>query len=258
LLVIIRVHSRHSRAESFAPLSELSGSVPNPYAVIFDVDGVLTDSYAAHYQSWQRMFGEIGVQFTDEQFRSTFGRTNRDIFAELYRGQMTENRSRELGDRKEVLYREIVSENFTPLPGAVELIDSLSAAGFKLAVGSSGPPENIALTLEKLSRASRFSAAVTGADVTRGKPDPQVFQLAARRLSVPPERCAVIEDAPQGIEAANRAGMASIAVLGTTTREKLSHATLVVETLNELSPQRIAAVIDGRKQQAHSVCRGLT
>jgi beta-phosphoglucomutase len=218
--------------------------VSSPYAVIFDVDGVLVDSYVAHYQSWQRMFGEIGVEFTDEQFRSTFGRTNRDIFAELYRGQMTESRSRELGDRKESLYREIISRNFTPLPGAVELIDSLSAAGFKLAVGSSGPPENIALTLEKLGRASRFSAAVTGADVTRGKPNPQVFLLAAERLGVPPERCAVIEDAPQGIEAANRAGMASIAVLGTTTREKLAHAKLVVDSLSELSPPQIAELIE--------------
>jgi beta-phosphoglucomutase len=216
------------------------------YAVIFDVDGVLTDSYAAHFQSWQRMFGEIGVEFTDEQFRATFGRTNRDIFAELYPGQMDEEQSRRLGDRKEELYREIVRKDFTPLSGAVELIDALYDAGFKLAVGSSGPPPNVALTLEKLGRASRFSAQVTGADVTIGKPNPQVFLIAADRLSVAPERCAVIEDAPQGVEAANRAGMTSIAVLGTTTREKLAHATLVVETLDELTPRRIAALIDRR------------
>jgi beta-phosphoglucomutase-like phosphatase (HAD superfamily) len=102
------------------------------------------------------------------------------------------------------------------------------------------------LTLEKLGRASRFSAQVTGADVTIGKPNPQVFLIAADRLSVAPERCAVIEDAPQGVEAANRAGMTSIAVLGTTTREKLAHAKLVVETLDELTPRRIAALIDRR------------
>ena len=217
--------------------------MPQDYAVIFDVDGVLTDSYIPPFQSWQRMFGEIGVGFTDAQFRATFGRTNRDIFAELYRGEMDEEQSRRLGDRKEQLYRAIISESFTPLPGAVELIDSLHAAGFKLAVGSSGPPENIALTLEKLGRAGSFSACATGADVTRGKPDPQVFLIAAERLGVPPERCAVIEDAPQGIEAANRAGMTSIAVLGTTTRDRLTHAKLVVESLNELTPRRIADLI---------------
>lgn len=220
--------------------------MPSPYAVIFDVDGVLTDSYDAHFQSWRQMFGEIGVEFTDEQFRSTFGRTNRDIFGELYPGEMSDERSRQLGDRKEELYRSIVRESFAPLPGAVELIDALRAAGFKLAVGSSGPPENVALTLEELGRTASFSAVITGADVQRGKPDPQVFQLAASRLSVPADRCAVIEDAPQGIEAANRAGMTSIAILGTTTREKLAHARMVVESLIVLKPQRIAALIDGK------------
>src|SRR5690606_25878066 len=86
-------------------------------AVIFDVDGVLTDSYVPHYKSWERMFGEIGVEFNDEQFRSTFGRTNRDIFAQLYPGEtMTAERTKELGDRKEALYREIINANFTPLP----------------------------------------------------------------------------------------------------------------------------------------------
>lgn len=218
--------------------------MPNLFAVIFDVDGVLTDSYIPHYKSWERMFGEIGVEFSDEQFRSTFGRTNRDIFSQLYPGEtMTAERTKELGDRKEELYREIINENFTPLPGAVELIDALAAAGFKLGVGSSGPPENVRLTLEKLGRAGRFDAVVTGADVTHGKPHPEVFLKAAERLGVPPAQCAVIEDAPQGIEAANAAGMTSIAVLGTTTREKLAHATLIVDGHHELTPERIAALI---------------
>jgi beta-phosphoglucomutase len=213
-------------------------------AVIFDVDGVLTDSYVPHYKSWERMFGEIGVEFNDEQFRSTFGRTNRDIFAQLYPGEtMTAERTKELGDRKEALYREIINENFTPLPGAVELIDALSAAGFRLGVGSSGPPENVQLTLAKLGRADRFDAVVTGADVVHGKPNPEVFLKAAQRLGVPPARCAVIEDAPQGIEAANAAGMASIAVLGTTTHDKLSHAELIVSGHHELTPGRIAELI---------------
>jgi beta-phosphoglucomutase family hydrolase len=220
--------------------------MPNQLAVIFDVDGVLTDSYDAHFRSWQWLFAELNADFTEDQFRQTFGRTNRDIFAELYPGQMSAEEVRCLGDRKEVFYRDIVSQTFTPLAGAVELIDALDAAGVKLAVGSSGPPENIQLTLDKLGRADRFAATVTGRDVTRGKPDPQVFLLAAERLSIPPERCAVIEDAPQGIEAANRAGMTSIAVTGTAPREKLVHAQFIVDSLTELSPGLIAALILAR------------
>ena len=219
-----------------------------PLAVIFDVDGVLTDSYAPHFLSWQRMFGELDVTFTEEQFRGTFGRTNRDIFGELYRGNLSEEQILAWGDRKEELYREIIAEKFAPIPGAVELIDALAAAGFKLGVGSSGPPENIRVTLEKLERTGQIQAVVTGADVQRGKPDPQVFLLAAARLGVPPAQCAVVEDAPQGVEAANRAGMTSIGLTGTTTREALTHANLVIDQLAELSPERIAKLISAPRR----------
>jgi beta-phosphoglucomutase family hydrolase len=212
-------------------------------AVIFDVDGVLTDSYQPHFLSWQLMFEEIGVAFGEEQFRRTFGRTNPDIFHELYPGQLSPERVRELGDRKEVLYREVIAESFTPMPGAVELIDALTAAAFALGVGSSGPPENVALTLDKLGRRERFGAVVTGADVTRGKPDPQVFLLAAERLGLPPASCLVIEDAPQGVEAARRAGMACIAITGTAQRDALADAHHVVDAHAEISPELAASLI---------------
>lgn len=220
------------------------------FAVIFDVDGVLVDSYAPHFESWRRLLGELGVEFTEEAFRRTFGRTNRDIFAELFPTPLAESRVAELGDLKEQYYRDVIRRDFTPLPGAVELIDRLRAAGFTLAVGSSGPPENVALTLEKLGRADSFRVAVTGADVTRGKPDPQVFLLAAERLGVSPLRCAVIEDAAPGVEAANRAGMASIGLLGTTDAANLSHARLVVANHADLSPERIRALIDAHARSA--------
>ena len=211
--------------------------------VLFDVDGVIVDSYEPHFLSWQRMFAEIDVEFTDEQFRGTFGRTNADIFAELYSGQLTPERVVELGERKESLYREILRENFVAMTGAMALIDNLADARFRLGIGSSGPPANIALTLEMIDRADKFDAIVTGADVERGKPDPQVFAMGAEKLGVDPACCAVIEDAPQGVEAANRAGMTSIALTGTTTREALAHADLVVDHLAELDASRIKDLI---------------
>jgi beta-phosphoglucomutase len=206
-------------------------------AVIFDVDGVLIDSYQAHFKSWLEMFGEHGESFTEEQFRKTFGRTSRDIIAALHGNDLTIAEMDAWDDRKEALYREIIRQEFPANDGAGELLDALRAAHFKLAVGSSGPPENIALTLECLNRAALFSAVVTRVDVTRGKPDPQVFLIAGERLGVPPDQCVVVEDAPAGIEAANRAGMASVALTGTATRDELSHARLIVESLRELTPE---------------------
>ncbi|MAT71922.1 MAG: haloacid dehalogenase [Planctomycetaceae bacterium] len=218
------------------------------FAVLFDVDGVLTDSYRPHFLSWQRLMGELGVEFTEENFRATFGRTNPDIFQQLYPGELSAEQMSQWGERKEVLYREIITEEFYPMPGAVELVDALAGAGFLLGVGSSGPPENVHLTLEKLDRADRFGAVITGADVSKGKPEPEVFLKGAAGLGLPPAACAVIEDAPQGIEAANRAGMTSIAITGTAPRESFAHAKLVIDSHAELSPERIAQLIAANDQ----------
>ena len=215
-------------------------------AVIFDMDGVLVDSFGPHEESWLRAAEEGGVAMTRDQFATTFGRTSREIIRHFWGDGLSEPEMREIDDRKEALYRDLVRDDFPTMPGAVELIDDLHAAGFRLAVGSSGPPENIALSVGCLERASRFSAVVTGHDVVRGKPDPEVFLLAGTRLSVPPERCAVIEDAVAGVRAANAAGMFSVALVGTTTREALAEADLVVDALGELSARRIDEALSAR------------
>ena len=124
------------------------------------------------------------------------------------------------------------------------MIEALVRADFRVAVGSSGPPENVHLAIDRLGIARLLSATVTGRDVKRGKPDPQVFLTAAERMGVPPARCVVIEDAPVGIEAARRGGMHAIGVASTgRSVEQLHAADLVVHSLRELSPQRFEEVL---------------
>ncbi|MGI9428356.1 MAG: HAD family hydrolase [Bythopirellula sp.] len=212
-------------------------------AVIFDVDGVLVDSYQPHFLSWQQMLAELGEEFTEETFRSTFGRTNPDIFAQLFGEKYSTAEVKTHADRKEAIYREIIKHDFPAIDGAVELIDALAGAGFALAVGSSGPPENVAQTLASLGRAEVLTARVTGADVTRGKPDPQVFLLAAAKLGIAPADCVVVEDAPAGVAAAKNAEMACIALTGTASREELAQADLVVESLRELAADLVANLL---------------
>ena len=213
-------------------------------AVIFDVDGVLVDSYDAHMRSWLLMGREHGLAITEEEFASTFGQTSREIIARFWGADLDDAAGEALDARKEAIYRDLIREHFPAMDGAVELIDALDAAGFRLGVGSSGPPENVELTLERLGRTSRFVAIVTGRDVTRGKPDPQVFQIAAERLGLPPARCIVVEDAPVGIAAARAAGMASVALVGTVAADRLAAADLVVESLRELDAARLSSLLD--------------
>jgi beta-phosphoglucomutase len=217
------------------------------YGVIFDVDGVLIDSYQAHFEAWQLVGKDRDFSISEEQFATSFGRTSREAIVEIFGlKDLSPEQIAELDHVKEARYRELLANSFPELAGAGELVDALAAAGFRLAIGSSGPPPNVDLAIDKLRRRDKFSAIVTGRDVTRGKPDPQVFLLAAKRLGLPPARCCVIEDAPAGIEAAHRAGMKCIAVTSTgRTAEEQRVAELIVPTLRDVAPARIQRLIDG-------------
>jgi len=213
-------------------------------AVIFDVDGVLVDSYVAHFESWRRLADERDChKMTETEFLETFGRTSREIIAELWPGrQWTTEEISALDDHKEKIFRAILCERFQAMPGAAALIDALHRSGFALAAGSSGPPENVHLVLDQLRCRDRFDVVVTGTDVTRGKPDPEVFVTCAQRLGIPPLRSAVIEDAVVGVEAANCAGMTSIAlVTPPRATDMFPHADHIVRSLEELTPEIIGA-----------------
>lgn len=211
-------------------------------AVIFDMDGVLVDSYHAHYESWRLLAADSGLEYAERQFAATFGRTSREILAENWPVSLTDEQIAVADACKEELYRQIIRADFPEMPGAADLLRSLHAAGFALAIGSSGPRANIDVVVERLGAHGLFGAVVCGQDVHRGKPDPEVFQLAAAKLGAPPHRCVVVEDAPAGVEAANRARMTAIAITGTATRAQLAAAAWVVDTLAEITPQAIDAL----------------
>jgi beta-phosphoglucomutase len=215
-------------------------------AVIFDMDGVLVDSYHAHFESWQKFYGELCVEYDEEKFAADFGRTSRDILRRTLGDDLSDEQVVAWDTRKEALYRDILREHFPAKDGAIELIQALDDGGFKLAVGSSGPPENVSLAIDQLAADAHFDATVTGADVTRGKPDPQVFLIAAEKLGVAPANCAVVEDAVHGITAAKRAGMIAIGLTGTLQRAELVEADAVVDSLRELSAERIRSLLESR------------
>jgi beta-phosphoglucomutase len=214
-------------------------------AVIFDMDGVLIDSYHAHFEAWQRLGLELGQPITEEVFVPSFGRRNIEVFRMLWGEGISEAEVERWDEWKEVAYRQIITENFPGMDGAADLLDALKAAGFAVAIGSSGPPENVTAAIHGLRRAEIFDTIVSRDDVTHGKPHPEVFLTAAARLGLDPRQCAVVEDSLAGLEAARAAGMMAIALIGTYPREVLApHADLVVDSLRELTPANVAELID--------------
>jgi beta-phosphoglucomutase len=216
-------------------------------AVIFDMDGVLVDTFDAHFESWNVVARQEGTEMTRQQFAETFGRTSREIITLLWPEKRDDlSAIREFDDRKEVAFREIIANEFPAMPGVGTLLQSLAADGISMAVGSSGPPPNVALVLEKLGAAEIFDALVTGEDVTRGKPDPQVFLMAADRLGIPPERCIVVEDAQPGVAAARAAGMRCVGIASAgRSRDDLTEADLVIDSLTELNPNVFRKLANG-------------
>ncbi len=185
-------------------------------AAIFDLDGTLVDSYDAHYEAWRLISARHGVEVTIDEYYSHFGRRNEDLLRECWlragRGELTLDEIKELDHEKEAQYRALVTHRFPAMEGARDVVYALRAAGFRTAVGSSGPPENVARAIEGLELEGAFDAIVTGRDVVRCKPDPECFLLAAARVGVEPARCVVFEDAPAGIIAAKSAGMHCVAI----------------------------------------------
>ncbi|HUS15160.1 MAG TPA: HAD family phosphatase, partial [Chloroflexia bacterium] len=206
-------------------------------ACVWDMDDVLISSGMAHFAAWQDLGREAGHPFTLEQHRESLGRRTPDILRLAWGITGPPDQVARWTARKEELFRAHAAE-LRPLPGAVALVRALHAAGWRQAVGSSGPAENVALSLAVLGVASCFAAVVTGDDITHGKPDPEIFRIALQRLGVAPARSLVIEDAVTGVQAGKAAGAFTIGVTHSRSREDLEQAgaDLVIASLWELSP----------------------
>lgn len=215
-------------------------------AAIFDLDGTLIDSYAAHFKAWTSVAAEIGHTLTEPQFQTQFGLKNEPILMELHelagRPLPSAEQVAQLAEQKELRYRAMIADAFPEMTGASSLIIALQHAGWKVAIGSSAPTANIDFSVERFNRMGvAFDAVACGDDVKCGKPAPDVFLLASARLGVAPASCVVLEDAAVGIDAARNAGMVSVGVCSTgRTRAELSHATMVVDGLDALSPSVLA------------------
>jgi beta-phosphoglucomutase len=221
---------------------------------IWDMDGTLVDTAELHFRAWQAVCRELGRDFTREDFAATFGQRNPEILAHLFGNIFDRAREQEIGARKEELYRAEARQGVRLLPGVEDLLRGLHEVGFRQAIGSSAPLANLDLILE-LTGIRRYLQAVVGAEqTTRGKPDPQVFLMAAEQLGVEPRRCVVFEDAVAGIEAARNGGMKSVAVrfVGHHPEEKLRQAgaDLVVSSLEAVRVRDVLDLLGGERTPA--------
>jgi beta-phosphoglucomutase family hydrolase len=211
------------------------------WAAIFDWDGVIIDSSRQHAESWERLARHEGRVLPPGHFQRSFGMKNERIFPEILRWTADPAEVKRLAHLKEELYREIVRDTgIEALPGVKTFLERLRHAAVPMVIGSSTPRENIEFVIHLVGLDGYFQAIVAAGDVTHGKPDPEVFLVAAGQLGVPARDCLVFEDAHVGLEAARAAGMKVVGVATTHPADSLQDADRVVMRLDELTEEEIA------------------
>ena len=184
-------------------------------AIIFDLDGVLCSTDQYHYEAWKAIADELGIPFDEtvnNRLRGVSRMDSLEIVLEQYPHKLTQEEKTALAEKKNSIYRALLGK-LTPADvteGAQETMDTLRSRGWLLAVGSSS--KNTPFILERLGLSGYFDAVSDGNNITRSKPDPEVFLKAADMLGLAYGQCLVVEDALAGAEAAHRAGMKAACV----------------------------------------------
>jgi beta-phosphoglucomutase family hydrolase len=204
-------------------------------AVLWDMDGVIADTADYHYRAWQDVLGKRGVDFSKADFMPLFGQRHDTIIKFALGNSLSPEELAAITEEKQKNYRRRVAANIIPMPGAIELVKMLKEHGIKSAIASSAVPENIEIIIRGLGIEDYFQAIAHGTEVKEGKPSPQIFLLAAKKLEVKPGNCVVIEDAIAGVTAAKRAGMKCVAVTNSHPKDSLKNADLIVDTLEAVS-----------------------
>ena len=196
------------------------------------MDGTLVDSTEYHWLSWRTALAAEGVELSHESFLASFGQRNDTILRNHLGPDLPPATIDRIAEGKEERYRALVRDRgIALLPGAERWLKRLHAHGWRQAIATAAPRRNVETILATLDTAMYFDGIVSAEDVRRGKPDPQVYLLAAERLAVAPSRCIVVEDAPAGIEGAHRGGMRAI---GVRTTHPALEADITVGALDEL------------------------
>ncbi len=209
------------------------------HAVIFDMDGVISDTQSLHAQVESQVLKKFGITLSPTYITEHFSGT-KDV--ELFIKILAQHKSHESAQKllEEKWQRMYMHEDkIRAIDYVKPFIASLSAQGLLLAVGSASRTQFVEYVLNKLDLRKYFSVIASSYDVALGKPHPDLFLLAAHKLNVTPDTCVVVEDAPAGIEAANRAGMKSIGITTTHTKADLKMATKIIDSFTQISVDEI-------------------
>jgi HAD superfamily hydrolase (TIGR01509 family) len=203
--------------------------------VIFDMDGTMVNNMMAHHRAWQRKLAELGLELSMEEVHERIHGVNEEILERLFGDRFTAADRKRIAAEKEAAYREVFKEELQLLSGLEDFLEYLFEEEVPMAIGTAAPAENVDFVLDELDLRRYFGAIRHAGDVTRGKPDPQVFELAAEGIDVPVQQCLIFEDSPTGAEASERAGAACVVLTTTHQPSEFEARTNILHFMEDFS-----------------------
>lgn len=213
-------------------------------AVIFDMDGVICHTNPFHSIAFKEFFAKRNIYPSEEEFeKHMYGKSNSYIMSHFFDRKIDGEELLQLEDEKEGLFREIYKNHIEPLSGFLNFFHDLKKESFKIGVATSAPMANLELIAGKLDLFPHFSSVFASENVTKHKPDPEVYLNSAKNLQVDPVNCLVFEDSFSGITAGLNAGMRVVAVLSSHSKEELPESHFYIRDYNEINATTVAEIL---------------
>ena len=214
-------------------------------AVIFDLDGTLIDNNSFHLKAWQEFYRKRNRTLTEEEYKKDFyGKTNVDVLAHVFSQPLSPEENDRYTNEKEDLYRQMYEPHIKPIKGLLNLLQQLQDAGIPMAIATSGIKVNIDYMFQHVPIRHYFKEVIYSKDIKKGKPDPEIYFVTAKKLNVLPENCLVFEDSVAGIRSAKAAGMKVVAITTTHTPDELSAADKLINNYDEISVKDVYRLLE--------------
>ncbi len=203
--------------------------------LIFDMDGTMVDNMMTHHRAWQKKLAALGLELSLEEVKKKIHGINEEILEREFGDRFSLEERRQISQEKEAAYREIFLPELKLVNGLSELLQAAFDADIPMAIATAAPIENVDFVLDNLNIRHFFKSIMHAGIVSKGKPDPEVFEKAAIDMGIPIENCIIFEDTPTGAEAAQRAGCPTYIITTTHQPAEFARFSNVIDFLKDFT-----------------------